>query len=421
MKKDKLIRFSDAVKETLPTAFHVMAKPIGPICNLDCTYCYYLEKKNLYRERKNFKMSEEVLEAYIRQMIEGQEVGEILFVWQGGEPTMMGLDFYEKAIELQKIYAGEKKISNSFQTNGTLLTADWCKFFKKHNFLVGISIDGPADLHDKYRKYRNGNPSYSQVMKGIKLLRRFQVEFNTLTVVNNINVKYPLEVYNFLKKIGSGFIQFIPIVERIAYDVEPDELALVAPEYSNEAKVSPWSVNPIKYGKFLSQIFDEWVLTDVGKYYVQIFDVTLANWVGAPPGLCVFGETCGFATALEHNGDLYACDHYVYEENFLGNILDTPIVKLIQLAEQKKFGYDKRDKLPTVCIMCEYRFACHGECPKNRVAKTAENQEGLNYLCEGLKHYFGHVHPFMDFMSEELKNKRPPANVMNWAKRRKNE
>ena len=419
MEKSKLIRFSDAVKETLPTAFHVMAKPIGPLCNLDCTYCYYLEKKNLYRDKKNFKMSEEVLEAYIRQMIDGQDVEEILFVWQGGEPTMMGIDFFEKAIEIQKFYAGKKKISNSFQTNGTLLNAEWCRFFKKNNFLVGISVDGPANLHDKYRKYKNGNPSFHMVMKGIKLLRKFQVDFNTLTVVNNINVGYPLEVYRFLKKIGSGFIQFIPIVERIAEEADPGELLLVAPEYSDEAKVSTWSVNPVKYGKFLTEIFDEWVLSDVGKYFVQIFDVTLANWVGAPPGLCIFGETCGFATALEHNGDLFACDHFVYEDNFLGNILDTPIVKLIQQAEQKKFGYDKRDKLTRTCIMCEYRFACHGECPKNRIAKTTDGQEGLNYLCKGLKYFFNHVHPFMDFMAEELKNKRPPANVKQWAKNRK--
>lgn len=409
------IRFSDAFKDTLPTAFHVMAKPIGPICNLNCKYCYYLEKEKLYSANKNFKMSNEVLEAYIKQMIEGQEVEEIMFVWQGGEPTMRGLDFFEKAVQLQKLYAGKKKISNSFQTNGTILNAEWCKFFKKHNFLVGISIDGPAQFHDKYRIYKSKKPSFHLVMKGIKLLKRFQVEFNTLTVVNNINVKYPLEVYNFLKKTGSGFMQFIPIVERIAEDEDPGKMKLVAPEYKEEANVSPWSVNPLKYGKFLTEIFDSWVLNDVGSYFVQIFDVTLANWVGAPPGLCVFGETCGHATALEHNGDLFACDHYVYKENYLGNILKTPIVRLLQYADQKKFGYDKRNKLPPFCLRCEYRFTCHGECPKNRISKSPDGHDGLNYLCEGLKYYFKHVHPYMDFMAEELKNKRPPANVKQWA------
>jgi len=415
MKKTSNIYFGDVIRDTLPTAFHVMAKPIGPLCNLDCKYCYYLEKKHLYRGVKNFKMTDEVLEAYIKQMIEGQEVEEILFVWQGGEPTMMGLEFYEKAIMLQKNYAGKKKISNSFQTNGTLLNAEWCRFFKKQNFLIGISIDGPANLHDKYRTYKSGKPSFYEVMKGIKLLKRFHVEFNTLTVVNNINVKYPLEVYNFLKKIGSGFMQFIPIVERIAEDINHGDLALVAPEYEGDARVSSWSVNPLKYGKFLSAIFDEWVLRDVGRYFVQIFDVSLANWVGAPPGLCVFGETCGFATALEHNGDLYACDHFVYKENYLGNILKDPIVKLIQLAEQKEFGFDKRNKLPVSCIQCEYRFTCHGECPKNRISKSPQGQDGQNYLCEGLKYFFKHVHPYMDFMANELKFKRPPANVMKWA------
>jgi len=409
------IRFTDAVKDTLPTAFHVMAKPIGPLCNLNCKYCYYLEKENLYAANKNFKMSEEVLEAYIKQMIEGQEVEEIMFVWQGGEPTMRGLSFFEKAIQLQQQFAGKKKISNSFQTNGTLLNSDWCRFFKKHNFLVGISIDGPAEFHDKYRVYKNAKPSFHLVMKGIKLLKRFQVEFNTLTVVNNINVKYPLEVYNFLKKIGSGYMQFIPIVERIAEDQNPGKLKLVAPEYKDEANISSWSVNPLKYGKFLTEIFDNWVLNDVGKYFVQIFDVTLANWVGAPPGLCVFAETCGHAAALEHNGDLYACDHYVYKENYLGNILNNSIVRMLQYADQKKFGYDKRNKLPPYCLRCEYRFCCHGECPKNRISKSPDGHEGLNHLCEGLKHFFKHVHPYMDFMADELKNKRPPANVKQWA------
>ena len=400
-----------------PFAFSVMLKPIGPICNLNCTYCYYLEKKNIYQDVSNFRMNDELLEIYTKQYIESQQVPVVSFVWQGGEPTMMGIDFYKKALQLQDRYSGGKRIENIFQTNGTLLDEEYCRFFHDHNFLIGVSIDGPEELHDLYRKTNSGKGSFAQVMKGVELLHKHNVEFNTLSVVNKEIAYHPLEVYHFLKKIGSGFIQFIPIVERIADNPKPDKLNLVAPIYGRSAKVTEWSVEPKMYGKFLCTIFDEWVRNDVGKYFVQIMDATLANWTGERPGLCVFTETCGDAMVMEHNGDLYCCDHFVYPEYFLGNIMKTPLTEMVSKDKQKQFGKDKRDKLPRYCFECEYRFACNGECPKHRFAITPDGQEGLNYLCPAYKMFFSHVHPYMQFMSDELKAKRAPANVMDWVKR----
>jgi len=400
-----------------PTAFQVMVKPIGPVCNLNCTYCYYLEKKNLYRHQKNFTMSEETLELFIKQHIEGQNVPAISFVWQGGEPTLLGIDYYRKALELQKKHANGKRIENVLQTNATLLDDEWCEFFHKHEFLIGVSIDGPEQLHDYYRKTRGEEPTWHKVMEGIKLLKKHKVEFNTLTVVNRHNSYHALEIYRFLKKIGSGFLQFIPIVERMANNPDPLGQNLVTPSYGEDATVTEWSVEPEQYGKFLIEIFDEWVRNDVGRIFVQMFDVTLANWVGENPGLCVFGETCGQATAMEHNGDLYSCDHFVYTDYYLGNIKERSIKDMITSPEQVTFGMDKRDTLPQYCMDCEYRFACHGECPKNRILKTPTGESGLNYLCKAFKMFFAHVHPYMQYMGDELAKKRPPANVMQWARK----
>jgi uncharacterized protein len=411
--KNKTLTLSDAIKVTRPKAFMVMAKPIGPVCNLNCTYCYYLEKENLYTGTGSYKMTDEVLDAYIKQFIEGQEVPTVTFTWQGGEPTLLGLDFFRKAVELQQKYRGSKKIENAFQTNGTRLTEDWCRFFKKHNFLVGISIDGPAEIHDKYRKSKSGNPTHQEVMRGIRLLKRFQVEFNTLSVINDANVLKPLEVYRFLKKTGSGYIQFIPIVERRSETTPPDGLDLVHPGYSDPAQLTNWSIRARQFGKFMITIFDEWVRNDVGKVFVQLFDVTLANWVGAPPGLCVFAETCGEAAVMEHNGDLYSCDHFVYPEFLLGNILEKPMGEMMASGRQIQFGKDKRDMLPRQCLRCEVRFACHGGCPKSRIATTEDGQPGLNWLCEGYKAFFEHVKPHMDFMANELAHERPPSNIMS--------
>lgn len=398
-----------------PTAFNVMLKPFGPICNLNCTYCYYLEKKNLYQDTRNFKMKDEVLEVFVKEYIESQNIPVISFVWQGGEPTLLGLDYYKKALEIQKRYAGDKRVENVFQTNGTLLDDDFCKFFTDNNFLIGVSVDGPEEFHNHHRLKNDGTGSFSDVMRGIELLHKHKVEFNTLSVVNKFNSYNPMEVYRFLKSIGSGFLQFIPIVER--YSTKHENFNLVAPNHDTNVGVTDWSVEPLQYGQFLCEIFDEWVRKDVGRTFVQIFDVTLANWAGERPGLCVFSETCGDATAMEHNGDLYSCDHFVYPDYKLGNIMDKNLLDMVLSEEQKKFGRDKRDKLPRYCFECEYRFACHGECPKHRFTKTPDGDPGLNYLCPAYKLFFSHVHPYMQFMTDELKAKRAPANVMQWVSR----
>ena len=393
-------------------AFHVMAKPIDPICNLDCKYCFYLEKENLYPRNTTWSMPEEVLEAYIRQYIEAQSVPVITFAWQGGEPTLLGVDYFRKAVLLEKKYAGGKRIENAFQTNGVLVDDEWGEFLAENGFLVGLSIDGPRELHDKYRVDKGGQPTFDKVMRGLGCLKKHGVEFNTLTVVQRDNSYHPLEVYRFLKEVGSGFMQFIPIVERIA-ESPADGLTLIGPGYATRAQVSAWSVEPVQYGRFLNSIFDEWVRHDVGRHYVQIFDVALQSWLGMQPSLCVFRETCGSAMAIEHNGDLYSCDHYVYPENRLGNIRENPLGVLVNSAQQRRFGLDKRDTLPEYCRACEVRFACNGECPKHRFVRTPDGEEGLNYLCAGYKIFFKHIDPYMRFMAEEFRQQRPPANVMD--------
>lgn len=400
-----------------PFAFTVMLKPIGSVCNLNCTYCYYLEKKKLYPDVRYFRMDDELLEEYTRQYIDSQNVPVVSFVWQGGEPTLMGVDFFKKALKFQSKYSNGKRIENIFQTNGTLLNDEYCKLFSDNDFLIGVSIDGPENLHDHHRKTKTGEGSFARVMKGIELLHKYKVEFNTLSVVNAETSRQPLEVYHFLKHIGSGFIQFLPVVERTANNPREDLLNLVAPVFGKDASVTEWSVEPVMYGRFLCTIFDEWVRNDVGRYFVQIFDVTLANWAGERPGLCIFSETCGDALVMEHNGDLFNCDHFVYPEYFLGNIMKQSLKEMAGSEKQKQFGRYKRDKLPKYCFECEYRFACNGECPKHRFTITPDGQEGLNYLCPAYKIFFSHVHPYMQFMTDELKAKRAPANVMEWVKR----
>jgi len=419
MKKNTLL-FTDALKIKRPNAFQVMLKPAGPACNLNCSYCYYLEKSKLFGGAGSTRMSYELLEEFTRQFIEAHEVPVVMFTWQGGEPTLMGLEFYRKAVDLQKKYAGGKRIDNAFQTNGTLLNDDWCRFFNDNKMLVGISIDGPEHNHDHYRKTKSGAPTFKRVMRGIELLHKHKVEFNTLSVVNDYNTGMATETYRFLKQIGSGFMQFLPVVERISDSNDENELKLVAPDHA-KAKVAPWTVDPEKYGKFLITIFDEWVRNDVAKYYVQIFDATLANYVGENPGICVFNETCGDALAMEHNGDIYSCDHFVYPEYYLGNIFETPLIDMVKSQRQFDFGFDKRNKLPRYCLQCDVRYACHGECPKHRFLLTPDGQPGLNYLCEGFKLFFKHAEPYMDFMAKELKAKRPPANVMTGIRNRENQ
>jgi uncharacterized protein len=399
-------------------AFQVMAKPTGALCNLDCKYCFYLEKEKLYPGRSAWAMSDDVLESYVRQYIEAQRVPVVTFAWQGGEPTLLGVDFFRKVIALQKRHGGGKQIINAFQTNGVLLDDQWGEFLSENAFLVGISIDGPAQLHDRYRVSKGGQPTFERVLRGIGHLKKWKVEFNTLTVVHRHNADHPLEIYHFLKEIGSGFMQFIPIVERAANSPNREGLVLVGPDAAEESQVTPWSVEPLQYGKFLCAIFDEWVRQDVGRYFIQTFDVALESWAGVPQSLCVFRETCGAAAAIEHNGDVFSCDHYVYPEHRLGNIMQQPLAGLMNSPQQWKFGQDKRDRLPRQCRECEVRFACNGECPKHRFLHTAEGEPGLNYLCAGYKQFFQHIDPYLSFMARELSRAQPPANVMAWARER---
>ena len=392
--------------------FHIMTKPAGPICNLDCKYCFYLEKEKLYPETRHFAMAPEVLERYIEQYILGQAGAEVQFAWQGGEPTLAGLDFFRAVVELQQKYGGGRAIHNALQTNGTLLDGEWAEFLAQNHFLVGVSIDGPRELHDCYRVDKGQAPTFDRVMRGIRLLKEHGVEFNTLTVVHRQNALQPLEVYRFLKEIGSGFLQFIPVVERKAAAPGPDGLVLIQPSFAAAAEVTDWSVEPLTYGQFLARIFDEWVRRDVGRVFVQQFDVALESWMGMEASLCVFRPTCGSALAMEHNGDVYSCDHYVYPEHKLGNVMEGPLVELVSLPQQKAFGQAKRDTLPRMCRECEVRFACNGECPKHRFLTTPDGEPGLNYLCAGYKHFFRHIDPHMRFMAGELRAGRPPANIM---------
>ncbi len=394
------------------TNFHILTKPIGPICNLDCKYCFYLEKEVLYPDASRWAMPDDVLDTYVRQYIESQPADVIHFAWQGGEPTLLGVDYFRKVVELQSKYANGKKIENALQTNGVLLNDAWGEFLSSHNWLIGISIDGPREVHDAYRVDKGGQPTFDRVMRGLETLQKHNVQFNTLTTVHRANSRYPLQVYRFLRDIGSGYMQFIPIVERITQGASQHGLSLVSPEFSGNAKVAPWSVEPRQYGRFLCSIFDEWVRKDVGKTFVQLFDVSLEIWMGMEASLCVFRKTCGSALAMEHSGDVYSCDHFVYPENKLGNIMDAALSALVDSPQQKKFGADKNDTLPEYCRQCDVRFACNGECPKHRFAVTPEGEAGLNYLCAGYKMFFQHVDPHMRYMAEELRQQRAPANIM---------
>ncbi len=394
-------------------AFHLMAKPTGAICNLDCTYCYYLEKESLYSKSSQRAMNDDVLESFIRQYIQAQPSDVVDFSWQGGEPTLLGIQYFERVVLLQKKHAQGKLIHNAFQTNGTLIDDAWASFFARNDFLVGVSIDGPRALHDSYRVDKGGAPTYDKVMRGIRLLHEHGVEFNTLTVVHRTNVEYPLEIYEFLKEIGSSYMQFIPIVERTTEQPRADRLLLIEPGFPGPTKVTDWSVEPLAYGRFLSKIFDAWIRSDVSRVYVQHFEVALQNWLGMRASLCIFRSTCGSAMALEHNGDVYSCDHFVYPAYRLGNLMNEGLGDMAQSAEQIQFGQQKRDGLPSMCRKCSVRFACHGECPKHRFVITSEGEHGLNYLCAGYKYFFQHIDPFMRYMAEELHAGREPASVMH--------
>lgn len=401
---------NDNIANPFAKPLYVMLKPAGAHCNLACKYCYYLEKNKLYPTAQRHLMSDEMLEQFTREYIEAQTMNQMLFTWHGGEPLLRSIDFYRKALSLQQKYAGGRCIDNVIQTNGTLLTDEWCEFFAQNHWLVGISIDGPQPYHDHYRLTAAGKPSWQKVMQGIKLLKKHGVEWNAMAVVNAYNVNHPLEFYRFFKENGCQFLQFTPIVERLTRHEDGRTLASLADK--NEIPLSEASVTPEQWGYFLCAIFDEWVRKDVGKIFVEIFDCTLANWMGISPGICAYSKECGHAGVMEHNGDVYSCDHFVFPEYKLGNIRDHSLIDMLYGEQQQEFSRLKHSSLPRQCKECDMEFACHGECPKNRFMKDKYGDSGLNYLCPGYYHYYQHVAPYMDYMKQELIAQRPPSNIM---------
>ena len=407
---------NDNIATPFAKPLYVMLKPAGAHCNLDCKYCYYLEKNNLYNTSRRHLMTDEMLEQFTQEYIEAQTMNQVLFTWHGGEPLMRSIDFYKKALELQKKYAHGKQIDNVIQTNGTLLTDEWCEFFAQNHFLVGISIDGPQEYHDHYRQTAAGKPSWEKVMHGISLLKKHQVEWNAMAVVNAYNAEHPLEFYHFFRDNGCQYLQFTPIVERLTEHEDGRTLASLADvghKDNHEITIADFSVTPEQWGKFLCTIFDDWVRHDVGKIFVEIFDCTLANWVGVQPGICAYSKECGHAGVMEHNGDVFSCDHFVFPEYKLGNIQDKSLIDMLYGEKQQVFSRLKHTSLPRQCKECDMEFACHGECPKNRFDRDKYGEPGLNYLCKGYYEYYTHVAPYMDFMKRELQVQRPPANIMN--------
>ena len=401
---------NDNIANPFAKPLYVMLKPAGAHCNLACKYCYYLEKNKLYPTAQRHLMSDEMLEQFTREYIEAQTMNQVLFTWHGGEPLLRSIDFYRKALSLQQKYAGGRRFDNVIQTNGTLLTDEWCEFFAQNHWLVGISIDGPQPYHDHYRLTAAGKPSWQKVMQGIKLLKKHGVEWNAMAVVNAYNANHPLEFYRFFKENGCQFLQFTPIVERLTRHEDGRTLASLADK--DEISLSEASVTPEQWGKFLCAIFDEWVRKDVGKIFVEIFDCTLANWMGISPGICAYSKECGHAGVMEHNGDVYSCDHFVFPEYKLGNIRDHSLIDMLYGEQQQEFSRLKHSSLPRQCKECDMEFACHGECPKNRFMKDKYGDSGLNYLCPGYYHYYQHVAPYMDYMKQELMSQRPPSNIM---------
>jgi len=416
------VRSTESAFTDLP--FHVMTKPIGPICNLDCTYCYYLHKEELYPDSK-WKMGDDCLESYIRQYIDAQPANtpEVTFAWQGGEPTLLGIDFFERCVQIQQQCARPgMKIANTLQTNGVLLDDDWCRFFLKNGFLIGLSIDGPAALHDAYRVDHQGSGSHAKVIAALRKLKKFGVEFNALVVVNRINGNEGTRIYRYLRDAGCRYLQFIPAVEQSGVgrhaEREPPTSCRPTP-YENAADaVSSRSVLPEQFGQFLIDVFDEWIQQDVGRVFVQIFDMALSAWVGVEPSLCVFRQTCGRALALEHNGDVYSCDHFVEPAHLLGNLNVVPLEELVNSGQQQAFGDAKQTTLPRYCLDCEVRHVCNGECPKNRFLATPDGEAGLNYLCAGYRAFFNHVAGPMERMAALVKSGQPAARVMDEAGKR---
>lgn len=424
------LSLEDAVRLSGPLAFELMLKPAGSLCNLDCSYCYYLDKNDLYGGREPV-MDERMLETVIREYIAASDVPEVRFNWHGGEPLVLGLDFFRRAVALERKYAGGKTIANTLQTNGVLLDREWAAFLREENFLVGISIDGPQDLHDRYRKDRGGRPSFERVLRGLEWLHRYDVAFNTMTTVNRASEGRGREVYRFLKALGSRYMQFMPVVEFVQ-PFSGESLFRIVPPSWKGAEMAPWSVGACAFGQFLCDIFDEWVRRDVSQYFVGQFDAALASWCGVRPGICVFSETCGGCAVVEHNGDVYPCDHFVYPRYRLGNIAEQPLRTLMESDAAVRFGTDKRNGLPASCRRCQWLFACHGECPQHRygsgfgagaglgagAGRDELCEPGLNALCEGYRLFFSHVAPYMEHMRDLLSRRLSPAAVMRWSPKR---
>lgn len=408
--KKNNLHLSDVEKMRRQPMFGTMVKPIGSACNLDCSYCYYRDKSEIYSGKMPL-MSEELLEEYIKQYICGTSQQCVSFCWHGGEPLMAGLPFFRRAMELQKKYAGDKVIENSLQTNGVLLNEEWCSFFTDNNFLIGLSLDGPEDIHNAFRRDCGGAPTFARVMKGVELMKSKGVEYNILSTVNSHSEERGAEVYRFLRS-QSHYMQFLPVVEYVRE--RPGKRPLIVSPDEEDAVEAPWSVSAIGYGKFMCDVFDEWVKYDVGNYFVQLFDITLGNWCGVAPSLCAFGEVCGDGLVVEHNGDVYSCDHFVYPEYRLGNIKEKELAAMYKSNDQQQFGRDKRDALPMECKRCTYNFLCHGECPKHRFAYAKNGEPYMNVLCEGYKMFFRHTDPYMRYMKTLIERGEPASGVMEW-------
>lgn len=407
----------ERIADASPAGFQVMAKPIGPACNLACDYCYYLEKGALYPGTSNFRMPEKVLDAFIQKYVRAQPIPEVPFVWQGGEPTLLGLGFFRRVVELQTRHGGGRPITNSLQTNGTLLDDDWCEFLARNGFLVGLSLDGPGEIHNRHRRDKGGKPSYDAAMLGLGLLKKHGVEFNALAVVAREHARHPLDVYRFLKSQGVRFMQFLPIVERMPGAIE-ERMGLrlggcPSPgEGEDRRAVTPWSVEPEAYGRFLIDIFEEWVRNDVGNVFVMNFEWALSSWMGLPPLACFFMPRCGRCLVMEHNGDLFACDHYVYPAYRLGNILADDLAGVVESARQAAFGAAKETALPRYCLRCPVLRACRGECTKHRFMTTPDGEPGLNYLCGGYKEYFTRISPYLKWLSQTIRSGKKASGIM---------
>jgi uncharacterized protein len=401
--------YAPLMRETA-VCFHLMAKPAGPRCNLRCTYCFYLEKERFFPEKTSFRMTDEVLEACTRQYIQANDAPEVIFSWQGGEPTLMGLDFYRKAVSFQKKYAAGKNIGNTLQTNGVLLDDEWGRFLAREKFLVGLSLDGPEEIHDPCRRGPHGAPTFALAMRALDVLKKRKVEFNILACINRKSAQKPQEVYRFFRRQGVTFVQFIPVVERMA---DHDGAALAGPDAAENAAPTPWSVDPDGYGDFLCGVFDEWVRQDVGRIFVMNFEWTLAAWAGAPQTACTFAARCGRALIVEHNGDVYSCDHFMYPEYRLGNVLTDDLRAMVESEKQRAFGAGKETSLPAACKNCDMLFACRGGCLKHRFGSSAAGEPGLNYLCAGTKKFLRHTAGPMKAMVGLLRNRRPVSTIMN--------